>query len=113
MLKAALPELERVTLIGALVELTVCDGKFKVLGDKEAVALVPVPVPLSETELVPVVASLVMLSVPVKLPEAVGRKVTPILAVCVGDKVRGRDGFEVMTKAVPAVNPVSVSGDAP
>jgi|SRR5579859_1656241 len=110
-LREAAPGLESVTLIGALVEFTSCEGKLRVLGDK--IAASPAPVPLSETELVPILASLATVRVPVKVPSALGWKTTLILAVPPGDRVRGRDGCEVTAKGARAVIPFRIRLEFP
>src|SRR5260370_39161269 len=103
MLSVAVPALERVMPIGALVEFVICEGKLSVLGDKTATG--PTPVPLSETVPVPLVASLETLRVPVKLPSALGRNRTLMLAVPPGGIVRGSDDCELATKGALAEIP--------
>ncbi|HKV80425.1 MAG TPA: hypothetical protein VJP02_19910, partial [Candidatus Sulfotelmatobacter sp.] len=95
-----------VTPIGALVEFTICEGKLSVLGDKTAAG--PTPVPLSETVPVPVVASLETVKVPLKLPSALGRNTTLMLAVPPAGMVRGSDDCEATTKGALAVIPLTV-----
>jgi hypothetical protein len=103
--------LERVIPIGALVEFAICEGKLSVLGDKTAAG--PTPVPLSETVPVPLVASLETLRVPVKLPRAMGRKTTLMLAVPPRGIVRGSGDCEVTTKGALAVIPLTMRLDCP
>ena len=105
MLRAAVPVLERVMAIGALVEFTICEGKLSVLGDKAATD--PTLVPLSETVPDPMVASLATLRVPVKLPIALGRNTTLMLVVPPTGMVRGSDDCEVTTKGALAVIPLT------
>src|SRR6266850_1676640 len=73
----ALPLLVTVKVLTILVVFTVCAPKSRLVGLKE-IAGKPVPVPLSGTVCVPVPALSVIVTVPRRVPVAVGVNVTEI-----------------------------------
>src|SRR5208337_3257708 len=74
MLRVAFPVLLRVTLLALLLVPTFCDGKVKEVGERLTAGAVPVPVRL--TVCVAGLALSVMVTAPVRVPAAVGLKVT-------------------------------------
>jgi hypothetical protein len=76
---AACPELANVTVCAALVVPVVCDAKVRLVGEGVAVGVAATPVPLSATVCgEPMILSEIV-TVPVRLPTAVGLKVTEIV----------------------------------
>ena len=74
MVKAAVPVLVSVTVCGALVVLTSCVAKVRVVGESVTVGAIPVPVRLTVCGLPGALS--VTLTVPVRVPAAVGAKDT-------------------------------------
>jgi hypothetical protein len=75
----AVPELESVTACAALVVPVVCDAKVRLAEEMAAVGVAASPAPLNATICGELLALSVIVSVPVRLPAAVGVKVTEMV----------------------------------
>ena len=76
---AAVPELVNVTVCAVLVEPSVSAANVKLVGESVTAGAGVVPVPLSETVCDEPLALSVTVSVPVRVPLAVGVKVTEMM----------------------------------
>jgi hypothetical protein len=106
MVRATLPVLDSVTVLGALVVFTFCLLKVKLVGDRLAVG--PTPVPDTPAVWGLLLALSVTVNVALRDPAAIGVKVTLMVQVALAAKVEGLMGQLLVCPKSPGLAPVKV-----